>query len=221
MSEVLLLYDGDCPNVTDCRTNLIKAFVASGTKPSWREVDRSADDTPPRLRGYGSPTVLVGGFDVAGEQPGDNGASCRLYQTVDGGVAGAPSVEQIAERLSEGFQDNALVVSQGSRDSDWTQMLAALPAIGAALLPNITCPACWPGYAAVLSSIGLGFLPSNRYLLPLNARFFSFTCLCSPATHASEAASAPLWSARWVPPFCLSVDLSWSPARCCMWESQF
>ena len=171
MSEVLLLYDSDCPNVTDCRTNLIRAFVASGTKPSWREVDRSADDTPPRLRGYGSPTVLVGGFDVAGEQPGDNGASCRLYQTVDGGVAGAPSVEQIAERLSEGVQDNALVVGQGSRDSDWKQMLAALPAVGAALLPSITCPACWPGYAAILSSIGLGFLPSNRYLLPLTVAF--------------------------------------------------
>lgn len=171
MAEVVLLYDSDCPNVADCRTNLIKAFFASGNKPSWREVDRSADDTPPQLRGYGSPTVLVNGFDVAGQKPGYNEASCRLYQTEDGGVVGVPSVEQIAASLTDGFQENASFIGQGIGRSDWKQTLAVLPAVGAAMLPSITCPACWPGYAAVLSSFGIGFLPSNRYLLPLTATF--------------------------------------------------
>ena len=171
MPEVFLIYDSDCPNVADCRTNLIKAFAASGKKPSWREIDRSSDDAPPHVRGFGSPTVLVNGADVAGQQPVLDGASCRLYQTEDGEYVGVPSVEQIAASLSDGFQEDALVVGQGTSGSGWKQPLAVLPAVGVALLPSITCPACWPGYAAVLSSFGIGFLPSNRYLLPLTAAF--------------------------------------------------
>lgn len=169
MSEVVLLYDNDCPNVADCRTNLIKAFAASGKKPSWREIDRSSDDAPPRLRGYGSPTILVDGFDVAGQQPGNNGATCRLYQSEDGEYVGVPSVEQIATSLSDGLSEHGLVV--GEATSGWKQTLAVLPAVGAALIPSISCPACWPGYAAVLSSFGIGFLPSNRYLLSITATF--------------------------------------------------
>lgn len=41
--------------------------------------------------------------------------------------------------------------------------LAALPGVGAALLPNVTCPACWPVYAGILSSAGLGFLMIGPY----------------------------------------------------------
>ncbi len=43
------------------------------------------------------------------------------------------------------------------------RILTALPGIGAALLPNATCPACWPIYAGILSSLGLGFLMSGPY----------------------------------------------------------
>ncbi|MFQ6008037.1 MAG: MerC family mercury resistance protein [Candidatus Zixiibacteriota bacterium] len=43
------------------------------------------------------------------------------------------------------------------------RMLAAIPGVVAALLPNVTCPACWPVYAGVLSSLGLGFLMRGRY----------------------------------------------------------
>jgi len=35
------------------------------------------------------------------------------------------------------------------------RILTSLPGIGAALLPNATCPACWPVYAGILSSLGL------------------------------------------------------------------
>lgn len=45
------------------------------------------------------------------------------------------------------------------------RILAAIPGIGAALLPNVTCPACWPAYAAILSSLGLGFLMRGPYFL--------------------------------------------------------
>ncbi|HZO80554.1 MAG TPA: hypothetical protein VFB33_02580 [Candidatus Binataceae bacterium] len=43
----------------------------------------------------------------------------------------------------------------------------AIPAAIASMLPVLGCPLCWPGYAALLSSLGLGFLASARYLLPL------------------------------------------------------
>ena len=43
----------------------------------------------------------------------------------------------------------------------------AIPAAIASMLPVLGCPLCWPGYAALLSSLGLGFLASARYLFPL------------------------------------------------------
>ena len=51
------------------------------------------------------------------------------------------------------------------------QGLLALPGIGVSMLPKLACPACWPAYASVLSSIGLGFLISSVYLLPLTVGF--------------------------------------------------
>jgi len=51
------------------------------------------------------------------------------------------------------------------------QGLLSLPGVGVSLLPKLMCPACWPAYAAVLSSVGLGFLISTTYLLPLTVLF--------------------------------------------------
>jgi hypothetical protein len=44
-------------------------------------------------------------------------------------------------------------------------VLTALPAVAVALLPK--CPACLSAYAALASSLGLGFLIESAYLLPL------------------------------------------------------
>ena len=49
--------------------------------------------------------------------------------------------------------------------------LAVLPSIGAALLPALGCPACWPAYAGLLSSLGLGFVNYTAYLLPITIAF--------------------------------------------------
>lgn len=57
----------------------------------------------------------------------------------------------------------------------WKQGLLALPGIGVAILPKLACPVCWPAYAGLLSSIGLGFLISAAYLLPLTIAFLTFT----------------------------------------------
>src|SRR5712691_8211298 len=53
------------------------------------------------------------------------------------------------------------------------QGLLAVPGISISMLPKLICPACWPAYAGLLSSIGLGFLISTAYLLPLTAAFLA------------------------------------------------
>ncbi len=53
----------------------------------------------------------------------------------------------------------------------WRQSMFALPSIGVSVLPKLACPACWPAYAGLLTSIGLGFLISVRYVLPLTVAF--------------------------------------------------
>lgn len=53
----------------------------------------------------------------------------------------------------------------------WKRTLTVLPGIGVSLLPKLTCPMCWPAYAGLLSSLGLGFLISTTYLLPVTTAF--------------------------------------------------
>ena len=51
------------------------------------------------------------------------------------------------------------------------QGLLAVPGVGVSLLPKLTCPFCWPAYAGLLTSLGLGFLISGRYLFAFTAGF--------------------------------------------------
>ena len=55
--------------------------------------------------------------------------------------------------------------------STWKQAFIAALGVGFALLPKLACPLCWPAYAGLLSSVGLGFLVGNEYLLPLTIAF--------------------------------------------------
>ena len=55
----------------------------------------------------------------------------------------------------------------------WKQTLIAIPGVGVSLLPKLACPLCWPAYAGLLSSLGVGFLISTKYLLPLTVGFLS------------------------------------------------
>jgi hypothetical protein len=41
----------------------------------------------------------------------------------------------------------------------------SLPGLAAALLPNLGCPACWPAYAGLLSSLGLGAFINGPFFL--------------------------------------------------------
>jgi len=85
-----------------------------------------------------------------------------------GTFEGAPSAEQVTEALRVG-EHPPLVATRSS--SGWRSSLATVPGIAFAFLPKLACPACWPAYAALLSSVGLGFLLDTAYLFPLMAVF--------------------------------------------------
>jgi mercuric ion transport protein len=72
------------------------------------------------------------------------------------------------------------------------QMIAALPGIGVSLLPKLMCPACWPAYAGIVSALGLGFLISTKYLLPLTVVFLALTALALGYRAARRHGYGPL-----------------------------
>ena len=180
MADVVLLYEGTCPNASLARANLMRAFPLAGVPARWREVDLEAADTPDDWKAFGSPTLLVDGQDVAGEAL-PTGASCRVYRDDAGHTTFAPSIATIAARLAATHAPmlSAPATSATPRHvgapapRGVSSMLAALPGIGLALLPKGLCPACWPAYAAVLSALGIGFLMQDRYLLPLTVGFLA------------------------------------------------
>lgn len=148
----------------------MKALGASGREVRWIEWDLGAPDCPPRVRGYGSPTVLVAGKDVAGDTAGAGNPCCRLYLNGAGVFAAAPSVDEIVAALVSQSDGPAWAAHA---TSGWKSSLAAAPGVAFAFLPKLVCPACWPAYAGLLSSIGLGFLLDRGYLLPLTAVFLA------------------------------------------------
>ena len=163
MANIELIYDADCPNAGQARTNLRRALEMAGLPAHWREWIRAESKTPGHLRRFGSPTILVDGTDVAGEQPLDGSGACRIYQDEGTQRQGVPGVSTILAAVREAqAQGAAQHTSAGLRSS-----LAALPGTLAAFLPVLTCPACWPAYAGLLSSLGIGFLWKGPYLLPI------------------------------------------------------
>ena len=92
---VQLLYFPNCPNVASARSALGEALGKLADPPSVMEVDVTDPAAPAHLRSWGSPTILVDGVDVAGEQPAES--CCRLYR--DGERRGAPSVTLIEAAL--------------------------------------------------------------------------------------------------------------------------
>lgn len=159
-----LIYDADCPNVAQARSVLIKAFASTGVSARWREWKRGASDSPEYARRYGSPTILVDGKDVAGTAPDMVDPACRVYRDGNGNLSRTPSLEAVCSALL-----NASAAKPAR--TRWQAIVASSPAVGVALLPKLTCPLCFPAYAAVLGALGLEFMDYTPYLLPLTAAF--------------------------------------------------
>src|SRR5215470_16010010 len=60
---------------------------------------------------------------------------------------------------------------RGGAEMTWRRSVALFPGIGVALMPKLICPLCWPAYAGLLSTVGLGFLIDSRNLLIVTALF--------------------------------------------------
>ena len=67
----------------------------------------------------------------------------------------------------------------------WREEWLTVPGISVALLPKLACPLCWPVYSGIVSSVGLGFLISTKYLLPLTIALLILT-LGALAHHARQ-----------------------------------
>ena len=163
MPTIELVFEDSCPNVQRARTRLAEALRARGLATTWTEWEIGDLAAPARVRGYGSPTILVDGRDIAGLAAGEASRSCRIY-SLEGGDRGTPPLDLIIAALSVG--NGAANAKAGVRLN-----AAMLPSAGLVLLPKLTCAACWPAYAGLLSSLGVGFFDYTPYLLPLTAAF--------------------------------------------------
>lgn len=167
MIIVELIYDTDCLNVKEARAQLLRAFAEAELPPRWQEWDRGAPERSAYVRAYGSPTILVNGQDVANASPSAGDNCCRIYLHKNGQFRGVPSVEAITSALLRAKEEISSTTITASSNSNWKSTPAVLPSIGVVLLPKLTCPACWPAYGGLLSSLGLGFVNYTPYLLLL------------------------------------------------------
>jgi len=92
MPRIELVYFDGCPNAAQARANLKEAVEACGQSVTWSEWDLMAESTPAEYRRFGSPTVLVNGEDVTGENAGTDAIACR--------TEGVPSVATIIALIS-------------------------------------------------------------------------------------------------------------------------
>jgi len=187
MTTVELIYFRECPNISLARERLLQAFAAAGVTPQWQEWERHDPAIPGHARAYGSPTILINGRDVTGMEPSsDHTVSCRVYSSASSATDGAPNIDTIAAALRN-------LHKTAPRRAGWRSSVASLPAIGAAALPKLTCPACWPVYSGLLSSIGVSFVNYTPYLFPLTATFLLLSLIALGWKAPQRRGYGPLW----------------------------
>lgn len=162
--KVELIYEKTCPNIEAARTQIKRAFADHGAHAQWQEWEISDPLSPDYAHGYGSPTVLVDGKDVTGAEPTNDDSCCRIYTLASSREnQGVPAVAQIVAALAAASTPPA--GTPGLR-KNFVLLLNVFPTVLIALLPKLFCPACWPAYAGLLSSVGLGFFDYTPYRAP-------------------------------------------------------
>jgi hypothetical protein len=101
MRSAELIYFPGCPHVDAARAVLERAFSLLNRAPRWTEYQTDDPALPAHARGYGSPTILVDGHDVAGLGGEGSASSCRLYRDEQGRPTGAPRIEQVVAALEK------------------------------------------------------------------------------------------------------------------------
>lgn len=100
----------------------------------------------------------------------------------------------------------------------WKRSLATLPGIGVSLLPKLMCPMCWPAYAGLASALGLGFLISAKYLLPLTIAFLAVTGVALGFRALQHHGYGPLWLGLVTAGIILTGKFYLIQRRLAMWE---
>lgn len=98
--DVTLQYFDGCPNWVVARNRLAEALAQVGKQTDIAVQSVSTPEDAERLRFRGSPTIVVDGRDLFGDEPAAGGLACRIYATPSG-PQGAPSLEQIIAALAE------------------------------------------------------------------------------------------------------------------------
>lgn len=156
--KIQLLYFQGCPNVDASRAAIREALAIEQVAAYVEQIDVEAPDAPAWVRGWGSPTILINGIDVAGQPRSEAAAACRLYAN------GAPSVDTIRERIKAAHS-----VPFASRRG------VALPMIGA-VTAAIAASACCL-IPAVLAIIGVSGAGLGASLAPYRVYFLIATAL--------------------------------------------
>ena len=150
MPNIQLLHDPTCPHLSEARVRLRQACERAGVDPRWSEHPRDHE-------GHAPPTILVDGSDVF-EAAQSLPECCRVPAAGNG----LPEITVIAHAIVTADQR-----APANGRARWSTTAAVMPGVLAALLPRITCPACWPAYAGFLGAVGLPILMDVRWLLPL------------------------------------------------------
>lgn len=98
---VEFLWWNGCPNWDRALSGLRAEMEAQGLDPSTIHLREIETDADAEASGFaGSPTIRVGGRDIAdpGEQP--RGLNCRVYRLRDGRISALPDPLDVREALA-------------------------------------------------------------------------------------------------------------------------
>ena len=168
MIKIELIYDSDCPNIKTTRARLKKALSELAIDIKWIEWMRNESSTPPYVQRYGSPTILIDGRPIGKNEICKEGISCSIYRDENGSITRAPSVDQISTAIKIAIHKREKRPIIATLSSGTAGILA--------LIPFIFCPICWPAYASLLATLGIGFFNYTPYLIPLLFSAVVFVC---------------------------------------------
>jgi len=133
--SVEFIYDSGCPNVSEARKQLLRAFTKAEVSATWQEWEQSDPNGPDYIERYSSPTILVDGKDVCGAKPNQGISACRIYHHTDGTTSGIPPLEKIVSAIK--LQKEPVQKEGKSFFAAFSYFFCGI----FALLPKASCPA--------------------------------------------------------------------------------